>query len=267
MRNRESSFEKRVTLTIIVLFINLILISNSVILDNNRSVLGSLLYSIVTPVHMAWNGFTGFVTDKFNHYIFVKNNQKKIIELRKKIRELLYKNYKLKETLNNLNIKEFPSLKNRSYILANVVSVNSGFPLSGAVVNRGILSGVHKGMIVLNENMELVGKVANPITLFSAKVKFITDPAGGVGAYIDSNRLEGLLKGTNTEICHFEYIMGNRKVEKGSLVITSGTDKIYPPFIKIGKVVKTEKKVLIQKIFVKPFFLNRSIKTLILVEQ
>lgn len=267
MQNKDSSFEKRVTLTIIILFINLILISNSVILENNRSIISNILYTIISPVQIVWTKSIDFISDTLDHYIFVKNSQRKIIELKKKNRELWYKNFRLKKIIHSLDKGKFPSLKNKSYIIVNVVSLNTGSPLSGAIIDHGFMTGVKKDMIVLNERMELVGKITEPITFFSANVKFITNPIGGVGAYIYSNKLEGLLKGDNSETCHFNYIIGNRKVNIGDLVVTSGTDMIYSAYINIGKVVKVEKKSLLQNIFVKPFFVDNSIKKLILMEK
>ncbi len=267
MQNRDSSFEKRVALTIIVLFINLVFISNSVVLENNRSLLGTILYSIISPFHIVWNKSVDFVSDKIDRYVFIANNQKKIIELKKKNRELWYKNYKLRRKLNKLTPIPYTFPKDKLYISVNVISINSGFPLSGAIVDKGFTSGVHKGMIVLNQKMELVGKITEPVTFFSSKVQFITNPAGGIGAYLDSNKLEGLLKGDNSEICRFEYVIGNRKVDIGETVVTSGTDKIYPPYLKIGKVIRTEMKPLVMKIYVKPFFINSSIKRLILMNE
>jgi cell shape-determining protein MreC len=50
------------------------------------------------------------------------------------------------------------------------------------------------------------------------------------------------------------------------VVITSGTDKIFPAQIPIGRVVGVKKEYLTQKIFVKPFFVEKSIKHLIIIK-
>ena len=48
-------------------------------------------------------------------------------------------------------------------------------------------------------------------------------------------------------------------------VITSGTDLIYPRYLPIGKVVKIEQDYLTQKISVRPFFVEKPLKKLVVL--
>jgi cell shape-determining protein MreC len=60
--------------------------------------------------------------------------------------------------------------------------------------------------------------------------------------------------------------MENAPVEIGDEVITSGTDEIFPPYLPVGKVVEIKKEYLTQKIWVKPYFVDKSIKQLIIIK-
>ena len=60
--------------------------------------------------------------------------------------------------------------------------------------------------------------------------------------------------------------MENKPVNVGDEVITSGTDQIFLPYIPIGKVIKIEREYLIQRILVKPFYVEKSIKHLIAIK-
>jgi cell shape-determining protein MreC len=91
--------------------------------------------------------------------------------------------------------------------------------------------------VVLNGDAELVGKITKPLTAFSASVRLITSSIGGSGAYIESNMLEGLLKGSDGPDCSFQYLLANKNVLLGDNVITSGTDLIYPYCLPIGNVI------------------------------
>jgi cell shape-determining protein MreC len=77
--------------------------------------------------------------------------------------------------------------------------------------------------------------------------------------------LEGFLAGHDDSLCSFKYLITNKPVHKGDLVITSGTDLIFRPYIPVGRVVEMEKDVLTPKIWVKPFFVEKSIKQLVLL--
>ncbi|MEN8223189.1 MAG: rod shape-determining protein MreC [Acidobacteriota bacterium] len=265
MDREENRSQKKIAIFLLILFINLILISNSVVLKNNKSILQNTLHLIAYPFQSLFLKGSDFITSRLNSYVFLKNTYKKFITMKKKQSALIYENYLLKKELNNFNFSKKVREKYNQLLTADVLSIDSGFPYSGAIINKGYFSGIKKNMVVVNDKMELVGKIVEPISMFSSKVRFITNPIGGVGAYIEKNKLEGLLRGNNTNICSFNYLIENKPVEEGDIVVTSGTDEIFPPYLKIGVVIRTEKKVLIQNVVVKPYFTGKSIKKLIVI--
>jgi len=262
---KENRSQRKIAIFLFILFVNLLLISNSVVLNNNKSILQNTLHLIVYPFQMVFLNGSDFVTSKFKSYVFLKNTYKKYMEMKNKQAALKYENYLLKRELNDFNFSKKARAKYGQFLIIDILSIDSGFPYSGAMINKGYFSGIKKDMVVVNEEMELVGKIVEPISMFSSKVRFITNPIGGVGAYIEKNKLEGLLKGNNTSLCSFNYLIENKPVKQGDIVITSGTDQIFPPYLKIGEVIRIEKKVLIQNVIVKPYFTARSIKKLIVI--
>jgi len=262
---QENRSQKKIAILLLILFINLILISNNVVLKNNRSILQNTLHLLVYPFQMIFMKGSDYISRKLKSYVFLKNSYKKLLKIKKKQSALRYENYLLKKNLNDFDFAKKARKKFDGFLIAEVISIDSGFPYGGAIIDRGYFSGIKSDMVVVNQDMELVGKIVEPISMFSSKVRFITNPMGGVGAYIEKNKLEGLLKGHNSKKCSFNYLIENKPVEIGDIVITSGTDEIFPPYIKIGKVISIEKKVLLQNIFVKPYFTEKSIKKLIVM--
>ena len=116
------------------------------------------------------------------------------------------------------------------------------------MIDQGTRAGLAENDVVLNTDAELVGKIVRPLTAFSAQVRLITSSIGGTGAYIESNMLEGLLKGDNRAECSFQYLLANKPVQLGDKVITSGSDLLYPNYLPIGKVTRIDKDYLTQKI-------------------
>lgn len=265
MDREENRSQKKVAIFLLILFINLILISNSVVLRNNRSILQNALHLIAYPFQTVFLKGSDFVSSKLKSYVFLKNTYKKYISMKKRQSALIYENYLLKKELADFNFSKKAREKYSQHLIVDILSIDSGFPHSGAIINKGYFSGIKKDMVVVNEEMELVGKIVEPISMFSSKVRFITNPIGGVGAYIEKNKLEGLIRGNNTNLCSFNYLIENKPVEEGDIVVTSGTDEIFPPYIKIGVVIRIEKKVLIQNVVVKPYFTAKSIKKLIVI--
>ncbi len=48
-------------------------------------------------------------------------------------------------------------------------------------------------------------------------------------------------------------------------MITSGSDLLYPNYLPIGKVTRIEKEYLTQKISVRPFFIDKPLKKLVVL--
>jgi rod shape-determining protein MreC len=269
MNRRELSSERKYAVLVTVLFLNLVLVSTHVVLKDKRSLFQSVIGIIISPFQIAFQKTSDFVSHEFKHYVFLKDSFIRYHELKKKYTELKYQNYILRRKLIEQEFekqaKEMARGKYNSFVKADVISIDRNLPLSSMMINRGSSDGIVKNMIVLNGEGHLVGKTVEPILPFSSKVRFITSPIGGVGAYIEKNLLEGLMTGNNTSICTFKYLIENKPVFKGDRVITSGTDEIYPPYIPIGEVVQTQKEYLTQKVYIKPYFVEKSFKQLIVI--
>lgn len=240
--------------------------STNIILKNEKSLFQNVISSFFSPFQVGFQKTIDFISHEIRHYIFLENMFRKYYDLKKKHRELKYENYLLRKKLLKSEFISKIGSKDKNFIGAEVISVDNNFPFDSIFVNKGSNHGIKKNMIILNEDGELVGRIINPISFFSSKVRLITSPVGGVGAYIQKNNLEGLLIGNNNPICNFKYLIENVAVDIGDEVVTSGTDRIYPSQIPIGRVVGIKKEYLTQKVFVKPFFIEKSIKQLIIVK-
>jgi rod shape-determining protein MreC len=265
MWTREASSEKKVFILIIVLFLNLFIMSFNIILKNEKSLIENIMATLFSPIQVGFQKSIDFLSYEFKHYIFLKNMYHQYHELKKKHKQLKYENYLLRKNLKQLEFSSRVTSENPDFMGAEVISVDNNFPFSNIYINKGSSQGIKKNQVLLNEDGELVGRVIDPITTFSAKVRLITSSTGGVGAYIKKNRLEGLLTGSNQKICQFKYLMENAPVSIGDEVITSGTDQLFSPYLPIGKVVGIEREYLTQTIFVKPFFIEKSINQLIIM--
>lgn len=266
MFQRESQKEQKITVLVLVLFLNLFLMSSSIILKNKRSLFQNIISSFASPFQIGFQKTIDFISFELKHYVFLKNTFDKYYDLKKRITKLKYENYILRKKIEGLGFLKSIEKKFDSFIVVEVISVDNSIPFNSVMINKGSKDGIKKNMVVLNKKVELVGKIVEPITWFTSKVRLVTSNISGVGAYIKDNKLEGLLTGNNNKLCNFNYLIETMPVKVDDLVITSGTDKIFPPYIPIGKVVKITKRHLIQEVYVKPFFIEESIKQLIIIK-
>lgn len=259
--------ERKVFILVAFLFMNLILVSTNVVLENKKTLFQSTIGFIVAPFQIGFQKTVDYIAHEMRHYVFLKESFEKYHQLKESYTQLKYENYLLKRKIVDQEFLEQLKVKRTQFIKADVISIDQNFPYNSVMIDKGTKDGIEKDMIVLNQEGELVGKIVYPISLFSAKVRLITSSIGGIGAYIDkAEKLEGLLTGSDSTICHFRYLIENKPVIPGDVVITSGTDLIFPPYIPIGKVVRVKKEYLTQRISVEPYFIKRAIKQLIVIE-
>jgi rod shape-determining protein MreC len=264
--NRDNlSTERKIMILAAALFFHLVLVSSNVVLKNEKTLLQNILGTIISPFQIGFQKTVDFVSDQFKRYVFLKKSFEKYRDLKGKYTRLQYENYLLKQEIIDQNFLEQLKSRGGNFIKAEVISVDKNFPLTSFLIDKGSSDGIVKDMIVLNPQMELVGKIVEPVSFFSAKVRLITSSLGGIGAYIQSRELEGLLTGNNNAICSFKYLIEKAPVQKGETLVTSGTDKIFPPGIRIGKVVAVKKEYLTQEIDVEPFFIKSPIKRLLII--
>lgn len=263
--NRKTSERKAIVL-VAVLFFNLILISRNVMFDDNRSLFSNIVSFIVTPFQLGYQNSVNFVSTQLNHYVFVKNTYRKYSALKKDYSRLKYENYILRRKIAKLGFVHEAARKPGVFSEAEVIAVNHNMPFGSIMINKGSVDGIKPDMVVLNREGDLVGKIMGQVAMMTSRVKLITSSSGGVGVNVESNMLEGLLTGNNRKICKLEYVIESEEVSIGDKVLTSGTDGLYPAGLPVGRVVDIKKDYLLQSISIKPHWVEKPLKYLLIVK-
>jgi rod shape-determining protein MreC len=87
---------------------------------------------------------------------------------------------------------------------------------------------------------------------FNAEVELLTDSSAAAGAVTAESRLYGVVQGDGTGNLYLMYIPVTEIVERDELVLTSGSDRIYPKGLPIGRVVSTQKGQVYQRLLLLP---------------
>lgn len=107
-------------------------------------------------------------------------------------------------------------------------------------LNRGSRAGVELDMPVVTRD-GIVGRVV-AVGPWTAQVMLITDDrsaAGAVVGQLSSSGALGSVKGTNqSNLLEMSYVSTLEPVNQGDYVFTTGQDRIYPPGLAVGEVVK-----------------------------
>ncbi len=251
-----SHAQRRPALWLLLLLVsNLLLLSVQVRDERGRILLrswGLLLSSpLVKGVHTAVGGVRGLL----DRYVFLLQAEEESRRLRQENSQLRIENYRLRSLASLAErIAGYQELKSRyefSSQVASVIGLSAPFYARRLVIDAGSLRDVDKDAAVFNP-AGIVGRVA-AVSLWTADVELIVNEGAGAGAQLEGTRLQGVVRGDGTGLLKLEYIPNVETVEVGALVVTSGTDQVYPKGLTIGTVQKSEKSAMIyREIEVKP---------------
>jgi rod shape-determining protein MreC len=125
-------------------------------------------------------------------------------------------------------------------IPARVVGVNPVARLLSVRISSGERQGVFQGMSVVTPD-GIVGQVIRTTGGY-ADVALVMDPQSRVGVRVQRSRARGTAAGAGGGPLKLENMLRTEDVEDGDLIITSGTDGVYPPGLVVGRVANLEKK-------------------------
>lgn len=105
-------------------------------------------------------------------------------------------------------------------------------------IDEGSDSGIEPGMPVCGAT-GIVGQVLS-VTPATSVVRLIQDSQSGVAVLVQSNRAQGILKGSLDGLLYLQDVSASKKVKVGDVIITSGAGGAYLRGLLVGTVVKVE---------------------------
>lgn len=124
----------------------------------------------------------------------------------------------------------------RTFLGAHVIGVRldpKGLQL--ITIDRGASDGVRRMMPVVTAQ-GVVGRV-HGVTAGTADVLLLVDRNSAVAARVDRSRARATVRGLGgTDLCRLDYALRADDLIEGDLLVTSGTDGVFPRGLPLGKV-------------------------------
>jgi len=176
----------------------------------------------------------------WHNYFYLRGLRAENRQLKQQIEEMRIQDVRLSEDAAQARrlqtLLEFKEQFISKTVAAQVIG-SSGSDLSRVVyIDKGENAGIKRDMAVITAD----GIVGNVLTAYSAvsQVLLISDQSSGVGAMLESSRLQGVLRGTPNGEIVLERVMADEQVPVGETVLTSGGDQIFPKGLPVGRVTR-----------------------------
>ena len=213
---------------------------------SERSRLDRAVLWLTTPVErvVGW-AFTGTLT-AWRGYVGLRRAHERAVELSKEASRLRLENQQLvaergeAERLRRL-LAFAEQAPQRTYQGARVIGVKLGpTGLQLLTLDRGSADGVDRMMpVVVAEGV--VGRVAS-VTGSTADVLVLSDRNSSIAVRVERTRARANVRGLGKpDAARLDYALRSEDMIEGDLLVTSGTDGVFPRGLPVGRVTDLQK--------------------------
>lgn len=224
---------------IFLIFLILFLASLAIIVwGNSQAVLflKQIFSEPLRPLEIVLNKIQGNVSFWQSTLINIRQIKKSNMNLAAENLELYGKLVKLSQLEEeNIILKEQLNLNKKNINAKQAKVIGYDFQNNRSfLIDKGTNDGITNGATVILKDEIIIGRIADA-GYKSAKVQTILDTQTRIAAITLKSRASGLVRGLGSSVV-FDLIAKNKNPETGELIISSGTDGVWPYGFIIGKV-------------------------------
>lgn len=227
---------KWVTYALVVL--SLILLSLSLGKGQEWNTAEKLAIEVTAPIQKCFIGTVRFIRDIWSNYFFLAEARKENLRLKDEIKLLKLENSRYKEVLlTNERLQEllkFQDSTDATLIPAMVTGWDSSGMFKSIIIDKGSRERVAINMVVVSSE-GVVGRVVSVSPHYS-QVLLVPDQNSAIDGVVQSSRGRGMVKGSGSDECSFDYVIKTCEIEPGDTIVTSGLGGIFPKGLCLGRV-------------------------------
>jgi len=214
-----------------------------------------VVIALTSPFQMAFSRTLTAVRGVWQDYFAIVSAAKENPKLKRELARAMESVSQCKELeLENTRLRKFvhfQDIEEDTVVAAKVIGRDPSPWFRTIMIDKGAKDGLTRGLPVLVSE-GIVGQIVAVSNRYS-RVILITDRNSAVDALVQTSRARGIVKGNDTELCSFRYVLRKNKIEPGEMIISSGLDGVFPKGLRIGWVVelKENSSQLFQEITLK----------------
>jgi rod shape-determining protein MreC len=219
---------------------HILLISAQVQSKSGGRVLETVVFSAFSEVQRGTAGVFGGIRNVWGNYVALRGTKSENEALRTQVadlqvklqqeRALAQRSARLQQLLDLRSTIQLPT------VAAEVIGGAASPGLHTITINKGGRDGVRADSAVISP-LGVVGRVLDQPAARTARVQLLISRNAGAGVMIERSRAGGVVVGGGEDPpLHMEYVSNLADVKVGDLVVTAGTDGIYPKGYPVGRV-------------------------------
>jgi len=237
------TLNKKILIAFILLIGVFVLLSPEIKQSPKYHVLERPFLTVTWLIQSGFNIVSGGGSSVWNGYINLINVQEENQQLVEEVKRLRSEVIYLKEkSATGDRLMELLKLWDTSavkHVAANVIAKDPTNWYGALVINKGEEDGIKPNMGVITAE-GVIGRIVKTAPDYS-RVLLLSDRNSAIAGLIQRTGYEGIAEGQQGRVLKFNYIMTDADVLDSDIVITSGTDGVFPRGIVIGRINKIEK--------------------------
>lgn len=208
-----------------------------------RSRLDGIVLAITSPVERVVSWTVRKTLEGWSGYVALRGSHQRAAELEAQVSSLrMEKEQLVQERAEAERLRKLlgftQASPERTYVGARVVGIRLGPPGRQLVtIDRGSDQGVGRLMPVVTAD-GVVGRV-HAVNGSTADVLLLVDTYSSIAVRVDRSRARANVRGTGKpDGARLEYALRSEDLIEGDVLVTSGTDGIFPRGLTVGKVTQ-----------------------------
>jgi rod shape-determining protein MreC len=226
-----------------IVFVLLVLFGSFGLFRSVQNIAAKALSPVLSPIY----GFSLNISRIYSQQTDRRDLNQVVKELESSVSRLTAENLRLmlleEENRSLRQHLTFLSSKQSHYVMSNIIyGGDPNLVNQQLVIDRGLRDGVMAGLMILDNNGQVVGKVLS-VEDSTASICLVTNSSCQFAATVmNKNKTVGVTKGELGLTIKMDFIPQTEAINKGDQVFTSGLEKNIPRGYVIGRVAEVKKE-------------------------
>jgi rod shape-determining protein MreC len=218
--------------------ISVILLSLSIGKGQEWNPAERLAIEVTAPIQKWFIGTVRLIRDTWKNYFFLVEARQENLRLKAQIELLKLEKSRYQEVLlTNKRLQDLLKFQDNTddpILPAMVTGWDSSGMFKSIIIDKGSREGVAVNMAVVSSE-GVVGRVVSVSPHYS-QVLLVTDQNSAIDGLVQSSRGRGMLKGSGSGECYFDYVIKTSEIKPGDAIVTSGLGGVFPKGLHLGRV-------------------------------